>query len=267
MRLLKVAAPYIPKSVKRWLPVQKLRYFGFKYYCAACESYSSQFLDFDLSSLHVSGGIIPNKVVPNTLCPRCYSHVHHRLMWTVLPNLLAQLKRQNEAHKRILHFAPEPFSIPRLQKLAGVQYIQTDYMRTDIDVMLDMCRLGLVSNSVDLVIASHVLEHVDDDGAALQEIYRVLKPGGKAVILVPLLAQESFELPNVKDPFDRKKYYGQSDHVRAYGLDLQSKIEKYGLEVRVIYAEEFKEFDRNSYLLPIQGRLFLATKPKCAAHA
>lgn len=268
MRLRKVISPYIPYRVKRLLSsiAYKLRYVGWQKYCPACQSYSRQFRDFDLSPYHVKDGIIPNKVITNTLCPWCGSHIHHRLMWFILPSILAKLEKTNNYSRRILHFAPERFSIPRLSSLRSVRYIQTDYMRNDVDVVLDMCQLGLVSCSIDLIIASHVLEHVPNDDMAIQELYRILKPGGVAVLLVPLLADQSIELPNICTEFDRIKYYGQHDHLRAYGLDLQHKISNHGFEVRIVYAEEYKEFGTDNYLLPIQGRLFLATKPLNGAY-
>lgn len=274
MQLRKLVGPYVPKPLKQLvLKFNQLRYlsyrYGRNYYCPACNAHARKFLDFDLSSLHVEGGIVPKRVVSNTCCPWCGSHIHHRLMWLVLPNLLDELQKKVDSHKRLLHFAPEGFSIPKLQQLAGIQYIQTDYMRLNVDVTLDMCCLGLASNSIDLVIASHVLEHVGSDDDALEELYRILKPGGIAVLLVPLLTEKSIELPNVHTELDRIKYYGQNDHVRAYGLDLKDKIDKHGFDTRIMYAEDFDGFDKRSYLLPIQGRLFLATKPhiKAGLHA
>jgi ubiquinone/menaquinone biosynthesis C-methylase UbiE len=49
-------------------------------------------------------------------------------------------------------------------------------------------------NYFDLIIASHVLEHVSDDVALLSTIYRMLKIGGAAIFLVPI--NEKFEDPN-----------------------------------------------------------------------
>lgn len=46
-------------------------------------------------------------------------------------------------------------------------------------------RLPIVDNSVDVIIATDILEHLDDDVAVLKEFYRVLKPGGYVVVTVP----------------------------------------------------------------------------------
>jgi SAM-dependent methyltransferase len=45
--------------------------------------------------------------------------------------------------------------------------------------------LPFADNSFDLVTALDVVEHLDDDTAALREIRRVLRPGGKVLITVP----------------------------------------------------------------------------------
>ena len=49
----------------------------------------------------------------------------------------------------------------------------------------DAMRLPFRDESFDLVVAMDILEHVSDDSAALSEIYRVLKPGGRIIATVP----------------------------------------------------------------------------------
>jgi SAM-dependent methyltransferase len=49
----------------------------------------------------------------------------------------------------------------------------------------DLCALPLADASVDLVLATDVIEHVAQDGKAVAEIQRVLRPGGTALITVP----------------------------------------------------------------------------------
>ena len=49
----------------------------------------------------------------------------------------------------------------------------------------DVCDMPFDDESFDLVIATDIVEHVDDDRKALSEIYRVLKPGSHAIITVP----------------------------------------------------------------------------------
>lgn len=49
----------------------------------------------------------------------------------------------------------------------------------------DATNLPFKNNSFDRVIASEILEHINDDEKAVSEIYRILKPKGKAIITVP----------------------------------------------------------------------------------
>ena len=44
---------------------------------------------------------------------------------------------------------------------------------------------GIEDNSVDFVVTFQVIEHIDDDEMFLQEIHRVLKPGGKLILTTP----------------------------------------------------------------------------------
>lgn len=259
----------LPVPIKKRIKIKlrqirrNITYWGLKEYCPACKCRSSRFKSFDLRPYHVEAGIIPPIIVPDTVCPWCGSHLHHRLMWSVLPSVLQKVKKKafpsNSA--RILHFAPERFSRPRLNNLHGFEYISTDYTREDVMLQLDMCNLGLVGESFDLVIASHVLEHVYDDHAALRELYRILRPSGVAVLLVPLLTDHSYEKPNIVTDIDRLRFYGQRDHVRAYGIDIVERITTAGFDVEVMRARDIAELNRESYLLDVQGVLFLAKKP------
>jgi ubiquinone/menaquinone biosynthesis C-methylase UbiE len=49
----------------------------------------------------------------------------------------------------------------------------------------DLCDMPFASNVFDFVLATDVIEHVDDDEQAMTEIARILKPGGAALITVP----------------------------------------------------------------------------------
>lgn len=245
-------------SVRRWL--RGLRYAGKARYCHACQRYASRFLPFDMRYLHVDGGIVPSLVVEDTCCPHCGAHLHHRLLWRVLPGFLPTKPTERV---RLLHFAPEAFSLSRLRAWRGVDYITTDFMRRDVDLTLDMCLLGLADASVDMIVASHVLEHVQDDRAALRELFRVLRNGGKALLLVPLFAETSYEYPNIVDEAERLRLYGQKDHVRAYGLDFAERVRDAGFSVQVLHCKDFADLPRpaDSYLHKVQGVLFVAHKP------
>lgn len=85
----------------------------------------------------------------------------------------------------------------------------------------------------DGILCSHVLEHVPDDRRALGEFYRVLKPGGWAVLNVPIEGETTMEDPSVDSPKERLRRYGQEDHVRLYGADYGQRLSAAGFQVTV----------------------------------
>ena len=91
----------------------------------------------------------------------------------------------------------------------------------------------LCSKTFDWVICNHVLEHIEDDQQAMGEIYRVLKPGGSAVLQVPIspALEKTFEDKTIQSPEQREQHFGQRDHVRIYGLDYVQRLEEAGFKV------------------------------------
>ncbi len=107
-------------------------------------------------------------------------------------------------------------------------------------VRADVLDLPFESESFDLVIASHVLEHVADDRKAVAEIRRVLKIGGQAVLQTPFSATlaHTWEDGGVDTPAARTEAYGQDDHVRLYGRDIFERIGAGGLASRISSHDE-----------------------------
>lgn len=181
------------------------------------------------------GGFWPYGDPPRVgaLCPRCGSLERHRL--------LAQWMQSNPVFDgaRILHFAPEPIIAAQLKNHT------TSYRSADlnpgpgVDAILDIESIDLPENSVDVVVCSHVLEHVND-AKALSEIHRVLTDTGLAVIMVPLIEgwDQTYEDPAITSPSDRRTYFGQADHVRWFGRDLRDRIEHAGFALSEFTAEE-----------------------------
>jgi SAM-dependent methyltransferase len=115
-----------------------------------------------------------------------------------------------------------------------------DYLSVDLEPGLAMRRMDLTALDLpdedrDLVIAYHVLEHIADDRAAMREIARVLRPGGTALIEVPLAGDETDER-FIDGPVEQRvRHYGQGDHVRMYGRrDFVGRLEESGLAARTV---------------------------------
>jgi SAM-dependent methyltransferase len=155
------------------------------------------------ATLHGAGG--PDRAY--AVCPNCGSCERHRLQKEVLDRVLPDFE---PSRKSILHFAPERFLKRRLKSAFGV-YRTADLFRADVDVKADITNLPMPDESYDVVYASHVLEHVPDDRKAVTEIYRILNPGGIAILPVPInVAGRTVEYGAA-----RPEEHG---HVRAPGL-------------------------------------------------
>lgn len=168
--------------------------------------------------------------------------------------------------KHILHFAPEHQLSERIQWAAG-RYVAADFERGDCDWNLDISKMPEVATeSFDAVIACDVLEHVPDDHSALSEVRRVLRPGGLAILTVP---QRDPPAPTDEDssivsPEARERRFGQKDHVRMYGDDFITRLEKAGFDVTQVGDSHFPETLRRRNVLapPEPGGHPLATNQR-----
>lgn len=170
-------------------------------------------------------------------CPKCRSHERHRALWLYFKENENLLKEGN----KFLHFAPEP-QFYELFKGRGMEYHRADISKENwmIDEIIDIQNIPYDDDYFDLIYCSHILEHVPDDRKAMKELYRVLKPGGTALILVPINGI-AFELPydenktledeRINTDELREKYYGQFDHLRLYGKDFKERLIESGFEI------------------------------------
>ena len=143
---------------------------------------------------------------------------------------------------RILHFAPEPIFHKLFSSFKDIDYWPVDLnpkMR-GVRKAVDITNIPFDDNSFDLIMCTHVLEHIPDDKKAMSELYRVLKPQtGIAFLNVPVFnIPVTFENPEYNTPELRLKYFGQEDHVRKYGKDYIDRLRAIGFIV-----ENFKDLD------------------------
>lgn len=168
----------------------------------------------------------------NVLSPSTLSLERHRLLWLYLHAETDFFTRP----QRVLHFAPEQPFYKRFKQLKHTQYVTTDLNSPLASVKADICDLPFEDNSFDVILCNHVLEHIPDDGKALTELYRVMAPGGWGVFQVPqdVRREVTFEDPDITDPEERKKAFGQYDHLRVYGRDYFNRLADAGFEVEAI---------------------------------
>jgi len=176
----------------------------------------------------------------NVLSPSTLSLERHRLLWLYLKNetdfFSADTETSSVLRKKLLHFAPEQCFLKRFRKLKNIDYTTTDLLSPIADVKADICNLPFKDNSYDIILCNHVLEHIPDDTKAMQELYRVLKPGGWGIFQIPqdLNRDTTFEDNTITDKKERAKIFGQYDHVRIYGLDYFDKLRSIGFKVEEI---------------------------------
>jgi SAM-dependent methyltransferase len=157
-------------------------------------------------------------------CPQCGSRERHRLtqLW------LGEDGGNKLDGKRILHFAPEKVVVRQMRH--NPLYETADLHQVDVTHRVDISQVPLPDASYDVVIAHHVLEHVDNDRQAMSEVFRLLKPGALAVLSVPINAarQQTYENPLATSPEQRFAHFGDEDHRRFYGLDFAERLVRAG---------------------------------------
>lgn len=165
----------------------------------------------------------------NVLSPSTLSLERHRLLWLYLKNETDFFT----APKKVLHFAPEQAFYKRFRKQKNLEYITTDLNSPLADVKADICNLPFQDNEFDVILCNHVLEHIPDDTKAMQELYRILKPGGMGIFQIPqdLSREKTFEDNSITDKKQRAEIFGQYDHVRIYGRDYFDKLRSIGFKV------------------------------------
>lgn len=215
-----------PPALPRWQPLRRVSY-AYK----VLRDLRGQF-PRSCNLCGYEGRFLPAARPPryDAKCPRCMSVERHRLL-ALRHEELGILPQ----HPRVLHFAPEPALRAYLQTIAA-QYESADIVPGRADLCLDVEDLALPDGSYDLIVASHILEHVDD-ATALSELRRVLRPGGTLVIFTPVIEgwDSTFEQPAPTEA-ERLLHFGQIDHVRFYGRDVRERIRSAGFDLTEVQA-------------------------------
>jgi SAM-dependent methyltransferase len=220
-----------------WLRWKGANRFGGTKKCYICESTFRRFYPFKNGWQSYSTFIrkvqLVGSDVENFGCPFCLSNDRER-------HLFLYFDRSNlwkEIHgSSVLHFAPEKNLSKRIESCKPARYIKGDLLPENLfknknDVQrVDVTDIAFDSDTFDLVICNHVLEHVPDDAKAMREIHRVLRVGGKAVLQTPYsgLLHKTFQDPGITGESLRTEVYGQDDHVRLYGKDFFQRLEAAG---------------------------------------
>lgn len=250
MTLVKrVAQKLLPKGMHNF--AGGIYWFGLKYQCSVC---GWRFRDFR-----------PMACNPDfkELCIRCGSVARHRFIWLFLKNNTNLFS----ARLKVLHFAAERAFSVRLSRLPNLDYTTADVEGgyTPGTEILDLQDIRKPDCTYDVVLCIHVLEHVEDDAKAMREIFRVLKPGGWAILNphMDLSLERTREDPSVTSPEERKRLFNQEDHYRVYGRDLKERLERAGFDVKFVpHMDTIPPRLQEKYSLQTTGVIVLCGKPR-----
>lgn len=247
--LIKIILNNIPRPILIRLSYifrifSKILYKGNKVHCPVCGSSFKKFMPYGYENVR-----------NNALCPNCLSLERHRVIWLYL-------QRETNFFTdniKILHIAPEQSFLKRFKKLENLEYVTADLESPIADYKCDVQKMPFKENEFDMVMCNHVMEHVDDDYRAMSEVLRVLKPGGKAILLVPqdFSLEETYEDSSITDSSERRKHFGQYDHKRLYGKDYPERLKKVGFIVPdVNFIDTLSEEEIEKYCLMKEEFMF-----------
>lgn len=190
--------------------------------CPVCRTQLRSFLPFGV------GG----RVRWGALCPACRSLERDRSAWLEISTRENRLERTHN----LLHVAPERCLERLLRQRLGSHYLTVDLLRRDVNCRASVEALPFPDGSFDGIICNHVLEHVQDDRRAMKELRRVLAPSGWALLQVPITLglARTVEAPTLTSPQERRRRFGQHDHVRLYGRDYADRLLAAGLRAELM---------------------------------
>lgn len=202
-------------------------------YCPCCDK-------------HVRDGFLPGPDGrPDATCPRCDSLERHRFFAVLLGAIRPQLGEVGV----LLDVAPAPQARKRLLELEPRSYVRLDLRPArGVDLRGSLTQLPIRDRCIDVVVCYHVLEHIVDDQAAIDELSRVLAADGVGIIQVPWRpGTVTDEDPDAPED-ERIRRFGLADHVRYYGDDFEDRLVAGGLDVVRVTPADYLGQEANAWM-------------------
>lgn len=243
--------------------LKSLKYAGDKHHCSFCNGKFSAFLPLGINNAPIikEKQIVGCGLRENAQCPRCYSTDRERLVYFFLKKCKPFIFSDPI---ELLHIAPELNLSKKLKVSKNISYISGGLNYPLAQFEMDITDLKQSDNTYDAIICNHVLEHVPDDSKAMNELYRVLKKGGFAILQVPLsyCTNITIEDDTITSNEARLQAFGQADHVRIYGLDYFTRLNEVGFITEEIdLAKNMSAKEIETFRLPINEKIILCSKP------
>jgi SAM-dependent methyltransferase len=166
---------------------------------------------------------------------------------------------------KVLDIAPVEFFQQKCKSLPNLNYISADISSSIAMIKMDITNISFYDNQFDCIICYHVLEHISNDKKAIKELFRVLKPGGWAILQSPVdySRKKTFESPKIISQEERKRIFGEKDHLRIYGQDYKDKLEEAGFVVKLDdFVKKLGDNLIKKYGLMKSEIIYFCTKPK-----
>ena len=224
--LRKLPRTLLQRISKPIFKIISIFYYGNKVKCPICKKSFKEFFPYGRETRN------------NALCTNCLSLERHRLIYLYLEKETSIFKKKT----KLLHIAPEACLINIFKRFDNIEYITADLNSPLADIKMDIHNMPFKEKSFDLILCNHVLEHVENDIKALEEIKRVLKMDGIGIVQVPFynpIPKETLEDKSVTTKKERELLYGQSDHVRKYRKDNRKRLESTGLKTKLKTPDSF----------------------------
>lgn len=261
----------IRRTLQGWRKVRnRVVYAGDNIQCPLCENEFGRFastgvLDREFWQTDEGKQLLKKDfiAVAQKKCPNCGSSERQRLQYFFLRDRLQILSGPTIS---ILDVAPDGFMQEKLYSSSNIDYTSIDINeKRKPTFLMDLTNLSFEEGKFDAIVCYHVLEHIRNDRKAMCELLRVLKPGGWALLQVPIWAEQTIEDPTVPET-EYLKHYGHQGHVRRYGMNYVDSLREVGFEVTLDYfAKELPLKDRERFGIDPAEIIFFCHRPMSGA--
>ncbi len=164
-----------------------------------------------------------------SLCPRCGANARDRFLHWCLARRV-----DLGPHLRVIECSPRLGAAYQAAMATWFFYRAVDHDQRSHagHLRLDLQAVDLPDGCVDVVLCSHVLEHVRDVDKVLSELHRILAPGGHLLLQVPVLQGRTSRPAAPEVHADATPVHWR------FGLDLTGRLRDEGFAVDLLCTGE-----------------------------